>query len=196
MTAPHTPAFWIDAEYDREYASDGVSRYAAYVRDGKFEPWTDNDRAVELAVFAWERATSPVMSPGYVRRHPRILTVRLERSGWDGSLLAVVDLVIPQPQPLQWLRSDDDRDMWRDWPRDQRFGGDSWREPDTDELAGNPYLLCTASLRFTVPSADLPDLAAYPDLVYAADDAVTVLVRELNVITGPVLDAVNGRGRR
>ena len=80
------PAFWVDRGYDREYASDGISRYGAYLRDAAFEPWTDHDQAVEWAVFAWRRATSPVMSPGYVRCHPAVLAARLERSGWDGGL--------------------------------------------------------------------------------------------------------------
>jgi hypothetical protein len=31
-----TPAaFWADRAYDREYASDGVSRYGAYLRDAR-----------------------------------------------------------------------------------------------------------------------------------------------------------------
>src|SRR6266498_6098900 len=66
-------AFWVDRDYDRENASDGLSRYGAYLRDASFEPWTDHDQAVEWAVFAWRRATGPVMSPGYVRYHPRVV---------------------------------------------------------------------------------------------------------------------------
>jgi len=97
------------------------------------------------------------MSPGYVRRHPRILSARLERADWDSSLTANVDLVIPQPPSLSYLRTDEERGHWRDWPCERRFSSDSvWYEPDTDDLARSPYLLCTASLRFTVPSADLP----------------------------------------
>src|ERR1017187_6240513 len=99
-------AFWIDIDYDRENATDGVSRYAAYVRQAaaSFEPWSDNDQAVELAVFAWQQATGPVMAPGYVRRHPRIAAARLARSDWDGSLLATVDLVMPPPHHVPWVR--------------------------------------------------------------------------------------------
>jgi hypothetical protein len=76
--------FWIDCEYDRDNASDGVSRYGAYIRQARFEPWTDNDHAVELAEFAWRQATGPVMAPGYVRRHGRILSAHIARSrlGW------------------------------------------------------------------------------------------------------------------
>ena len=32
MTAADGAAFWIDYDYDRENASDGISRYGAYVR--------------------------------------------------------------------------------------------------------------------------------------------------------------------
>jgi hypothetical protein len=195
MTTTAAPgAFWIDAEYDQEYASDGISRYGAYVRQAKFEPWTDDDRHVELAIFAWEQATTPVMSPGYVRRHPRIRRAGLERSDWDGSLLAMVDLVVPQPRGLRYLRSDDDRGHWRDWPRVQQFdGGDVWYEPGGNELARDSYLLCTTSLRFTVPSVGLakaPEHASAPLLVAQCRDTVAVLVRQLNAIVGPVLRAV------
>ena len=63
MSTEHTP-FWVDRYYDCAHASDGISRYGSYLRDATFEPWTDNDHAVEWAAFAWRRATSPVMSPG------------------------------------------------------------------------------------------------------------------------------------
>src|SRR5258707_9312525 len=63
-------------------------------------PLSGHGQAFGLAVFAWRGATPPVMSPGYVRRHPRILSARLERADWDSSLTAHVDLVIPQPPSL------------------------------------------------------------------------------------------------
>jgi hypothetical protein len=187
----HGGPFWIDREYDREYASDGVSRYGAYVRQATFTPWTDDDQAVELAVFAWDQATGPVMAPGYLRRHRRILLARPARSDWDGSLLACVDLVISQPRPLSYLRSDDDRGVWRDWPVQGAIAGsERFYEPDSDELARDPYLLTSASLRFTVPCGDLPHPSAYPQLTYAFEVAVTVVVQELNRIVSPVLERV------
>ena len=194
MTTTTPAAFWIDAGYDRENASDGKSRYAAYIRQAKFEPWTDDDRHVELAVFAWRQATTPVMSPGYVRRHPRIASAALERSDWDGSLLAAVDLVIPQPPSLRYLRSGDDRGYWRDWPSEHSFLSDAdlWYQPGNDELARGRYLLCTASLRFTVPSAGLakaPEHDSGPLLAAQCRDTVAALVRELNAVVGPVLRA-------
>src|SRR6516225_11829944 len=121
MTSPTHPAFWVDRDYDRSHASDGNSRYGAYLRDAAFEPWTDHDQAVEWAVFAWRRATGPVMSPGYVRYHPRVLAAQLERSGWDGSLAAAVTLISSRPQELKTaqacgLKLGDRQAYWQDWP--------------------------------------------------------------------------------
>jgi hypothetical protein len=187
--------FRIDAEYDREHASDGTSRYAAYVRGAVFEPW-DDDQTVELAAFAWRRATTPVMLPGYVRYHPRVRTAQLERSDWDGSLLAMVDLVILQPASLRISGSDCDgrHYWWRDWPSEIAFSGDTtWYQPGGDDLAASPHLLCTASLRFTVPSSQLPAPPSAPALLTGAcREAVVVLVAELNKIVGPVLDRIEG----
>jgi hypothetical protein len=189
-------AFWVDRDYDREHASDGISRYGAYLRDATFEPWTDHDQAVEWAVFAWRRATGPVMSPGYVRYHPRVLAARLERSGWDGSLVAGVDLVSSWPEPLKaalasGLRLGDKHAYWQDWPAEYR-GGDtvSYCEPSEADVAARPYLLATVGLRFTVPSAGLPEPPATPAaLLGAGQQAVAVVVAELNRIVGPVLRA-------
>lgn len=177
-------AFWIDREYDRDNASDGRSRYGAYIRQATFNPWTDEDRAVELALFAWQTATTPVMAPGYVRRHRRILSARLERSDWDGRLLACVDLLTGPPLALEGLHG------WRDWPVEPRtlFGGGNWYEPGGEELARDPYLLTTVSLRFAPGHlADLPD--PHPDGadVETCQKSVAVAVRELNAIVGPVL---------
>jgi hypothetical protein len=189
-------AFWVDRDYDREHASDGISRFGAYLRDAAFDPWTDEDRAVEWAVFAWEQATGPVMSPGYVRYDPRVRGARLERSGWDGSLVAAVNLVSPWPAQLttalaRVLRLGDGDGYWQDWPADS-LGGDtvSYHEPSEAELAARPYLLATLSLQFTVPSAALPDPPATSAArLRAGQQAVAVVVAELNRIVGPVLCA-------
>ena len=43
---------WIDPDYDRAYASDGQSRYGAYVRDYPrlFDPWQDAPDGVTVDV--------------------------------------------------------------------------------------------------------------------------------------------------
>jgi hypothetical protein len=186
-------AFWVDRDYDREYASDGVSRYGAYLRDAAFEPWTDQDQAVEFAVFAWERATGPVMSPGYVRYHPRVLAARLGRSGWDGSLAAEVTLVSCWPEEIKTaaarpVRLGGKEAYWQDWPAECLGGGTaSYYEPIEADLAARPYLLATLSLQFTIPSAALPVSPAAPAaLLGAGQDAVAVVVAELNPKLRPV----------
>ncbi len=69
-------AFWVDRGYDRDSASDGGSRYGAYVRErlGWFTDagcWEWDDSAPRFAAVVWRIATGPVMVPGYVRMHPK-----------------------------------------------------------------------------------------------------------------------------
>jgi len=189
-------AFWVDRDYDREHASDAVSRYGAYLRDATFEPWTDDDQAVEWAAFAWRRATGPVMSPGYVRYHPRVLAAQLERSGWDGSLAAGVTLVSCWPEQFNTalascVRLGDKDSYWQNWPTEYRSGDTvCYYEPSEADIAARPYLLATFSLQFTMPSAALPEPPATPTaLLSAGQQAVAVVVAELNRIVGPVLSA-------
>jgi hypothetical protein len=189
-------AFWVDRDYDRAHASDCISRYGAYLRDAVFEPWTDHDQAVEWAAFAWQRATGPVMSPGYVRHHPRVLGARLERGGWGGSLAAGVALVSSWPERLAvtlagGVRLGDRDGYWQDWPTEYR-GGDAVRyyEPGEADVAARPYALATLSLQFAVPPAGLPEPPATPAaLLDAGQQAVAVVVAELNRVVGPVLAA-------
>jgi hypothetical protein len=180
-------AFWVDADYDRGHASDGTSRYAAYVRRGSWESYTDDYQAAELAVFAWERATPPVMAPGYVRRHPRVRAATLERSYWDGSLIARVDLITSQHQGLRRLLG------WADWPVERRFAAEGWYEPGDEDLARGPYLLCTASLRFAVPceGLPLPPCGDSPEgLTEACVASVAALLTSLNAVTLPVIEQI------
>lgn len=191
-------AFWIDRDYDHEQASDGISRYGAYLRDATFEPWTDNDQAVEWAAVAWRCATGPVMSPGYVRSHPRVLAARLERSSWDGSLIAGVDLVSSWPEQLKTLarrlKLDDRETYWQDWPTEYRGGETiSYYEPSETDIAARPYLLASVSLQFTVTSAALPEPpVTSAALLSAGQQAVAVVVAELNRIVGAALSAMFG----
>jgi hypothetical protein len=192
-------AFWVDTDYDREYSSDGISRYGAYMRYAAFETWTDNDRAVEWAEFAWRRATGPVMSPGYVRRHPRVMAAQLERSGWDGSLIASVSLACSWPDQLRAtlarsLALSGKAAYWHDWPTGYLGGDTRYYEPGEADLAARPYLLTTLSLQFTVPTVALPEPPADASAqLGTAQQAVAVLVSELNRIVGPVLGALSGR---
>jgi hypothetical protein len=192
-------AFCVDRGYDREHASDGVSRYGAYLRDAAFEPWTDHDQATEWAAFAWRRATGPVMSPGYVRYHPRVLAAQLERGSRDGSLAAGVSLVSSWPEQfksalVRSVRLGDEESYWQDWPAEYRCGDSiCYYEPGEADVAARPYLLTTVSLRFSVPPAALPEPpASSAARLSAGQQAVAVVVAELNRIVGPVLAAALG----
>ncbi len=195
-----TKAFWIDAEYDRDSASDGKSRYGAYVRQnlsGFAECWDgtwDTALPIHFAEQAWRVATGPIMAPGYVRSHPRILRARLEHSYWDGSLAGNVELITPWPQALrqssQWMKQISEG-WWHDWPMDF---SDTYQEPSDEDLCKRPYLLASAALRFTVPNGQLPEPPsvehAEEEVIGLAREAVAVLVRELNRIVGPVIQAL------
>jgi hypothetical protein len=199
-------AVWIDADYDRERASNGVSRYGAYIKQNLSdfaECWDGSLEAglpVHLAVQAWRVATSPIMAPSYVRYHRRVLGIRLQCSYWDYSLLAYADLVSPWPQPLRqsrrWMEQTG-RGWWRDWPIEF---GDTYCEPSDEDLTKAPSVLATASLRFTVPSDQFPaPPAAQPnggtpdlaELVAVAQASVAASARELNRVVCPVIQQLD-----
>lgn len=134
------------------------------------------------------------MSPGYVRYHPRVLSARLERSGWDGSLIAGVSLVSAWPEQLtrvlvRAVRLGDRDAYWQDWPTEYIGDGTTcYYEPSEADIAARPYLLTTVSLQFTVPSAALPEPpATSSSLLNVGQQTVAVVVAELNRIVGPIL---------
>jgi hypothetical protein len=194
-----TAAFWIDYEYDRQMASNGRSRFASYVRravataewtecwDGTWDD--DTVRAVHFASEAWRLATTPVMSPGYVRRHPRIWSARVEVNPWDASLAANVQIIIPQRRQLATARDSGDGSMWWDWQQETRSGERVYLEPGDQELSRYRYMLATTALSFPVPADGLPSAPDGPDawIEDAAQRALTVLCTELQHVVDPVL---------
>ncbi|MFC4051181.1 hypothetical protein ACFOY4_15930 [Actinomadura syzygii] len=201
-----TAPFWVDGDYDRDYASDGVSRYGAYVRDRLdttfAECWDDGDspafRLAEFAAAAWRTATGPVMAPGYIRCHSRVLGAQVERSTWDGSLIASVSLVAPWPAELArsagWRRGL----SWRDWPTELRGEGHDFVHPSERDVTESPFLQASLALTFPVPLDRMPSAPAGPrrDVVGRARQTVQVLAAELNYIVRPVLDVLDGRRPR
>jgi hypothetical protein len=193
-------AFWTDDKYDREHASDQVSRYGHYVRSAAASglmaecwdgTWDDDEvRRVRFAIAAWETANSPVMAPGYVRRHPRLLSGRVEYCAWDGTLTGVAELVAPWPQPLARSRDWQGGAWWRDWPTEPAYGaGERYREPGEDETVSGRYLMTTARMVFPVPLGGLPDAPSVPDdaVEDAAREAVGTLAAAMNAVITPVL---------
>jgi hypothetical protein len=197
--------FWINDEWDREAASDGVSRYGAYVRDrirGGFDECWDGTFETRLAerfaVLAWNTATGPVMSPPYVERHPAVLSAGLAANveaddSTDLAIIAAVELASLWPAALSRCR--DEARHWRPWVYESRLGTDYLRGPFDDETArGGRYALASLRLVFAVPCRDLPAVPrpthSHRQVELAARQAVAVLVAELNRVVGPVLAAL------
>jgi hypothetical protein len=182
-------AFWIDADFDREHAPDGGSRYGAEVlrREAEFaDSWGDFS-PVTFAVTAWRLATE--LTPGYVRWHRRIAAAACLRSPWDGSLTCEVSLVSPWPAELTWTRQWWRDRGWRDWP--QLFG--QFVPPAEQDLTRSPHLRASLLAQAPVRLDDLPPAPAGPggDPPQRAQLAVAVIVRELNELLAPVVDQLD-----
>jgi hypothetical protein len=129
------------------------------------------------------------MSPGYVRRHPRIRSAQAEVNPWDASLTAAVEIISPQSRQLAVARESGDGSMWWDW-RQESFGGERvYMEPGDEELSRYRYMMATTTLAFPVPAGGLPWAPDGPGawIEDAAQRAVTVLCAELQHVVGPVL---------
>lgn len=192
------PAFWVDADYDRNSASDGVSRFGAYIRQSSLvaESWAgtyddDQVRRVLFAAAVWETANSPVMSPGYVRCHSRVLRARLECNWWNVTLTGVVELVTPWPAPLARSRDWQAGASWRDWPVESLGNEKYYREPGDEELSGRRYLLNFSRLAFPLAEVQLPDAPSGPGQApSAARETVSALVGALNDVITPVISCL------
>jgi hypothetical protein len=176
---------WIDRDHDRASASDGVSRYGAYLRDHAdlFHPyWEEAPNRVtadpvEFAIAAFTVATGPIMSPGYLRWHGRVCDYATTWSEHDSGLIVSVTLAVPSPLRLPW--------DWRGWERDFH---DRYREPDDSR---RPVALGRLELRWPVatdqlPTPSRPRRPGVANLVDAAG-AVAALVDQVNTTVGPVL---------
>lgn len=187
--------FWVDADDDRERASDGVSRYAAYVRQAAQGFAEDaevfDDPAGAWAVRAWNIACPPVMVPGFVARHPRVLSARAERDEWAGDLRVTVDLVSALPEPVARAAGY----QWASWRHEE--WGERYEEPELRQAGRDRSLLPTMTASLLIrPAAVFPAVAgAVPDWREAAR-AVRAVCRVLNAELGPVVAALDGGGSR
>jgi hypothetical protein len=181
---------WIDPDYDRINASDGQSRYGAYVRDHArlFNPFQDASDdvtrdPVEFTIAAFRVATGPIMAPGLVRWHRRVCTYGVEPSERDGRLVVSITLATPAPLRLPgWA--------WRGWECDFL---DRFLEPEDR----GPVALARLELRWPLGSDQLhrparPRARGRPNLVDATT-AVAVVVGSVNHTAGPVLAALEAQ---
>jgi hypothetical protein len=180
-TTTATDPFWVDDHHDHDQASDGVSRYGAYLRD-RADRFASCDDAGDFAALAWEIATVPIMSPGYVRKGwPRIQGVSFGYH--EDGLLARVEIVAPLPDELARLRG---YQSW-DWET-----GNYW-EPGEETLSRMPALLTTVTSLHVIQcdryAALAPAFPSTPDTA-AAKATVRALVGALNELLRPIMDAL------
>jgi hypothetical protein len=190
--------FRLDREYDRDYASDGHSRYGAYLNQSQatFEEIIQDDPddpTVPFTSAVWRIARGPIMVPPFVASPPRVLSAQLERSEWNGQAILNVDLIGERPEALRGARPEDGG-WYRSWP--QRFGGE-YESVGAHDLESGAYLLTTVQVLRRVPAGFLPRVDTVPTrgraLLDQAVEAVEAVVRLMNREIGPLLDQLDGK---
>src|SRR6266568_5239250 len=194
MTAQPLRVCWVDEDWDRSCASDNVSRYGAYLRSHTelFDPWREATDGItrdpgEFAIAAFRVATGPIMSPGYVCWHPRVLDHRVSHGDNPEPGRLVCSVTLATSLPL-WLGS-----PWWSWTP---YLGRDWCEPDDDRHAA----LARLELRWPLATSALPRprppaRSGQPNL-RDAKASVRALVAAINTTAGPVLAKLEGGDQR
>lgn len=184
--------FTFDESYDREMASDGRSRYGAYLRQHtRSFTWDDGQVTTDAATFvrhAWEIAQSPIMSPAFLGwDEPRLQSVDCTFGDDDGGLVAVAKLAVPRPQALEGLSG------FQDWDRGGSFGDGGYYTPEDRSLGRRPALLTSTLLRIAVPPGVLYEPVDAPEQLTVRDakQALRFLADFLEGQLRPILDALN-----
>ena len=186
---------YVNDDYDRENASDGVSRYGAYLRqrpDDFRDGWSDEpapiDTAEEFAVHAWRVATAPVMVPGYAQIRPDLRRITLHRDDDDGSLYADIHV------PLRHHHIGGGRKRfpysWQDWDAERNHSGDEYPSLLEPRIGKTPAVLATAVV--WVPGHEWPHLitpSAYEGrtLLEEARQTVYTVAQHVNDDAGPIV---------
>lgn len=185
----------VDTEYDQDYASDGRSRFGAYVgqhsdqlRDFDGEP----AQAPYFATGAWRIATV-LMDPGYVRVRADLAGITVSVADGEPDLL-VATVTVPLSHAHltagRLLRSG----TWSDWVRDQWTGSAPYHlhaEPDDHRRA----LLAQAAVRVPIRVADLPT-PTHTCSTGRVTDAIAIvqaLTDQVNQLAGQQVADLTGR---
>lgn len=184
-------AFAVDETYDRDFASDRRSRFGAYLRQQvdmfEYGDGLTTDKC-SFALTAWRIAQSPIMAPGYVRLHPRVVGTG---EYWDDDQRVAIVVRVAAPLPAEVAGA---IDVWRWHGWDQiGYPDPHWVEPyDNDR----PAVFTVVTLRIPIPAAALPVpryRAGAADTA-TAKQAIRVIHDLLNVQVGPVLAALDVHG--
>jgi hypothetical protein len=187
-------AAWLDVAYDRDFASDGRSRFGSYLRD-RASWWADDEPGddpewtrVRSAARCWDIANGPIMAPALVTTHPRVLAVTAAASEYDGrDLVLTARLVTGLPEQLRRALGGG----WRGWQR-QRSGIEAWWAEPGDGY-GRPVRMAlpTLALSWPVPAAELPALRPGVPAVCDAIGAVASVADAANRQLRSVLAALD-----
>lgn len=181
MADQPVPPFRADERYDLEQANDGRSRFGSYLAQHR-EKFLDLDGdptrdRLEFAAAAWTVAAGPVMSPPFVRGHPRIQSALVF---WDEQGGLAVNVVVALPGA--WLGRPRQRAV--SWDVDRVWG--TWYDPrDATRLTVLPSVL----VRVPIAPGDvtLPAFEHGNPEVTAAKNAVLAVVTLLNAVVADVL---------
>ncbi|MFI6909786.1 hypothetical protein ACIBKY_51585 [Nonomuraea sp. NPDC050394] len=191
-------AYRLNHDQDSTSASDGISRYGAYLRLNahKFAAAFEYANAADFAAVAFEVATAPIMTPAYAQEHRRIITTRL--APFSEHLIARVELVTGRPDALR-APAFRGESRWYGWPTSaSAFGAHSYL-PDSDDIAERSYLLTSTTAHFALTAAELP-LPAGPDdeIELHAMRALEIVIDQLNDVLNPIIAALerDGMGAR
>ncbi|MFI9783250.1 hypothetical protein ACIHEI_07020 [Kitasatospora sp. NPDC051984] len=179
---------------DRRAASDGHSRFGAYLARNAHRLHDDGEplNSQDFAFAVWRIATSPVMSPGYVRHRPDLRAITLVPDGEDLDQVAVR---IDVPLRHHHLAAQPDHRL-TDWQRDVWATADGFTALTEPRPTGRPALLTTAILLLPVPNRILvTPTATVPgyDMTAQAKNAIAALVIWTNTHTHLVNDLTEGR---
>ncbi|WP_406467083.1 hypothetical protein [Streptomyces sp. NBC_01594] len=185
----------VDDEHDRRNASDGYSRYGAYLkqRPTRFHEYDQAEKPLprqEFAAAAWEVATSPVMSPGYVEIRPDLRAIAPTFADDEVGLVVDVHVSLHHYD----LRAARDIPLgWQDWEMERHYLSPYayYLEPGSKR----PAVLTTTVVRLVVDGSwGLPpqEHTSGHGLVDDAKRAVTALAAGINRHAGPIVAALRG----
>ncbi|WP_020578908.1 hypothetical protein [Actinopolymorpha alba] len=184
MKPPAKKVVFVDEFYDRDYASDGISRYGAYLRDRAhlFNTASDPLDPVDFAWTAWRIASGPVMSPGYIRVRPDIPWVTCHPREDRDRLVAELEVRLPHPPQVRGLR----RFGWADWARQRPWSDDP--SPYVEPEENRSTLLFTARFVAELPAEGLPAPQRPGVNVGMAKAAVREICHQINSAVAPDLN--------
>lgn len=176
-----TALFEIDRQDDRERASDGISRYGAYLAqryDDALEH-DDIDDPHRWAAWCWHVATPPVMAPGFVRLLDPVIRASVYRDDWQGDLAARLEVATPWPVRLPG--------RWRTWHHSA-----TGRLEAPELRVGAPTALATVTLEMILEGLELP-VVEFRDrrtLVEVATQTATAVANAIELHAGDAVRAL------